>query len=344
MNDNFFSVNTPSSKLTKITKTSNNVYSFFTHPLSAPLAEWFYTDVLVAGNNEAMSNCFPRRWTGSRSVFPINDQNPAHSFCHKDKSEQYITHHHLSKDTHELFTKEEMRCVLSNLQKVQDKNGLCKDGKTNCLISDVDLNKAIKEYDTFYDKNKNIKNEINPAELPEQPNSPKKLGWDLFQITSSSMGYAFCSTILRQYVRPKLITLGYSQYIKAIEPACSLIIWILSSCTTALTDFIISTALNYVLNHLECDKFTRDIIRTHFSSALILFSTEMQRFDKSAAKFLPLNQVGTLVGEMLAFLVIQKLPKIKEEPPLFIDNSTTEKNTTSNESQHPTIRHRRKGR
>ncbi|MCL5272694.1 MAG: hypothetical protein M1486_05250 [Gammaproteobacteria bacterium] len=308
-------VKTPNSKLKKVQLGLNS----FT----------FFSDDSDAGDKARASllpyACSPHHIYGHRTDL-FHD-----IWHHLDKTDFDTSHTHIIKDSLDLFTPDDLNCFLENVKKVEKITQKCLDGKTDCFLTQQDLEKIQQAYQHFYNENVEPRKQY----IKQLSEARAQFVYDTFTQALNITIHSFLKTILQDYLRLYLIGEGYSpKKIDAVMMAMDVTIKLALSFSILSIGFevVIEKIIKPALSNLKI--LPPDVIDT------LCGALKIASFVKDPFSMLQIGLAGsgTLYGKYTASRIIAFLPRIKklkpeEQQPQEIKNEIV--------SNHPTLRLRK---
>jgi hypothetical protein len=230
---------------------------------------------------------------------------PHHDSYHKN-GDYNKPHLHVTKGNNFELNEKDFNCMIETIKSYEKQNQMCKDGKTNCHLSDEDANKIKNAYSQYVkQKGQSILNE-----------NAEEIYYDLENkciAASKSFIQSFLTTFLDKYLKGYLINQGlYHRHASwAMEILKSTItLGLGASYLATANDFIIRNLMGGLLSQLGVNSEIKERMLSAIGTALAYTK------DPSSLVEVVMNGSAAAMGQSAAYQVIRALPKLKVEPPI----------------------------
>lgn len=232
-----------------------------------------------------------------------------HASAHQSPADYQQGHTHILKNQkapHQLLSPKNLKCVLNDLKEFEKYHGLCKDGKTECAITDIDIQKIETNFAEYIRVSKLKKPDINAAAdaICAELESRLKFGAKTFT-------HIFLMTFLDKYIKPYLID-KFNDPQKA-NMAVDIIrtgitFALVESLFRAALSVTISTGLKVALTAYGMDREQVNIIVNRIASVLAFTENPLSLVD------IGITDTAAEIGQKAAYAAIHSLPKLRIEP------------------------------
>jgi len=249
---------------------------------------------------------------GSRNVNPYYESDYLlHNSWHRTYAEKSEVHYHItSNDYIKPITVDEVKCLFGAIKSAEKELGLCRDGNTDCVLTDEDYKKIIQEYTHSL-------TQVHSKKLVHS-NAVNKHVEELYVFLENGTIHAakvftqsFLTTLFDNYLTPLLINQGLGRR-KAIVICEGL----KTTMTYGLSSSLLGASLDIIIrNGLERILIQNGVNGSVASTILSTIGTVLA-FTKNPFSLVELlfNGVVAFNGQLMAFGVIHCLPKLKLEP------------------------------
>jgi hypothetical protein len=249
-------------------------------------------------------------------IIPGIRSNDHHHFWHAGTSDFDLTHFHLVRTYFDLFRPEDLTCLLSNVKNLEKTMQKCLDGKTDCYLTEDDLEKAQKAYQVFYDANiegrkkliSDLKDQVRQTQIEAQASVQARLH-DIYRQTALIFIHGFLKTILKDYLRLYLIGENFDP--KKID---RLMTAMDATITLALSFSVLSVGFELITIKIVRPALIRQNILPPLTIDLICQALTVVSYIKNPLSLaqLGLGNMFALEGQLTAWLIMEFLPKIKK--------------------------------
>lgn len=302
-------------------KTSNFSHVYSTFFTSNNVLSTSIKDIPEAANNricnELLAAMDPYSCADYVQIGAQDD--PDHPSFHFNKTlEDCHAHFYKGRGTFEDFTPDEIICMLKNLKDFEAGYGLCKDGKSHCFLSDADRDKMIAEYEKHYRSKSDADHQ-----------APRKTGTTLLSYEMTyvrwikgaiipalqTTGLLFVTTMIDHYIKPMLITKGYSPK-HAYETAEAAKIAVRAMMTLSFKglgiEFLIRHGLLFAMKQMGVSNAQQDKINSTLYKVGIIAQLSANPFSFTSLYINSTYAAGAGIGA--AYALIRLLPKLRLEP------------------------------
>lgn len=261
----------------------------------------------VGATLNALYQCVPFSAIGKQ-----NDNE--HAEFHQSSDDIDTTHTHLLKPSrgnmyYERLTPTELKCFLEQMKIAGENPETCEDKTHNCIISDEDIAGLNKAYEKYYRR-------IEKAGTPKAQIDPFYHQLRAYSTAASrSLIANLVNTLLDHYFLPAMKQAGYSLAAqKAVKFSVSSLLTAMllgSFANIPLNVFV--EALDHAFDRLTSENNNYRSIRKIASNLLLTTFTFWTNPENKIASLIGASS-GAVVGAAMGHLIINALPKLREEP------------------------------
>jgi hypothetical protein len=237
----------------------------------------------------------------------VRNVDPDHESYHQSNAEFEEDHVHLlkgRKNPHSMLSLQNVQCILNDIKQYEKAMGYCKDGQTDCLLSDSDQKKILDAYAKY----------LRQKKIVDQLAAFDKLYTELEGrciTVAKTFTQAFLTTLLEKYIKPYLISKCHDQKktkwgIEMVKGAITF--GLNNSLFNTALDVIIRNGLKAGLQKIGMDPHMVDKIATEIGTIVAFTQNPLSLIE------LGINGSAAAAGQTAAYQLVRALPKLKVEP------------------------------
>lgn len=256
-------------------------------------------------------NCF------NGDVRYVHRDDEDHDKYHRSSRDYEIDHTHILKGqrVHQEMSGDDVDCIIKHIKKHDLSISNCKDGQTNCIITDRDANRIVEGYKNYLSRGTRSK------ELDAAVNRIYSEFEARYIAGTKSFAQSFATTLLDRYMTPFLINQGVQRQTASWSMEIAK-----STLTLALSSSLSHTAYDAIIRNVLQPIFNKLGINSHYIEKIFNTVGTVAAFTNNPLSLIELGVNGSAAaaGQVAAYTLIHALPKLKSEPIVSSDNKPTE--------------------